>query len=270
MVKIALDAGHGINTPGKRTPDGEREWSFNSAVLLACAERLLTYQGVDILRLDDPTGKTDVPLRTRTDKANAWGAAVLVSIHHNAAKGVWGTHGGVETYVQPGASKARDIANIVNPRIVSAMGLRNRGVQTKDLHMTRESVMPAILTEGGFMDSTVDIAAMRDPARLKAQGYAIADGLAEYFGLKPKSAQVTTAATEKPAEAKGAVYLDLNSRQRDELATVYEFARSKGVFSSAQHAADVKAGKMTRDTAIYLNTLIAAAALNGGERVKAN
>ncbi|MCG7345295.1 N-acetylmuramoyl-L-alanine amidase [Sporosarcina sp. ACRSL] len=187
VVKIALDAGHGINTPGKRTPDGEFEWTFNNAVLLACVERLNTYQDVSILRLDDPTGRTDVPLRKRTDKANAWGADVLVSIHHNADKGVWATHGGVETYVAPNASKAsRDIAAIVHPRIVAAMGLRNRGVKTKNLHMTRESRMPAILTEGGFMDSTVDIKAMRNPAKLKAQGYAIADGLATYFKLRKK------------------------------------------------------------------------------------
>ncbi|WP_354313145.1 N-acetylmuramoyl-L-alanine amidase [Sporosarcina psychrophila] len=47
--------------------------------------------------------------------------------------------------------------------------------------MLRESSMPAILTEGGFMDSTTDIGALRSDAKLKAQGEAIADGLAVYF-----------------------------------------------------------------------------------------
>ncbi|MBB4826336.1 N-acetylmuramoyl-L-alanine amidase [Sporosarcina luteola] len=97
MVKIALDAGHGINTPGKRSPDDEREWSFNNNVLLACATALQQYEGVQILRLDDPTGKTDVPLKTRTDKANKWGADALVSIHHNALTGKWHSGGGAET-----------------------------------------------------------------------------------------------------------------------------------------------------------------------------
>lgn len=64
MVKIAIDAGHGINTPGKRTPDDEREWSLNNKVALAAIAKLNTYQNVQILRLDDPTGKTDVPLKT--------------------------------------------------------------------------------------------------------------------------------------------------------------------------------------------------------------
>ncbi|QNK89457.1 N-acetylmuramoyl-L-alanine amidase [Sporosarcina sp. resist] len=190
VVKIALDAGHGINTAGKRTPDGEREWSFNNKVLLACAAKLNKYQDVQILRLDDPTGNTDVPLVTRTNKANAWGAGALVSIHHNAFAGKWGSHGGVETLVQEiTASKAsKDIAAIIQPRIVQAMGLRNRGAKTDNLHMLRESNMPAILTEGGFMDSTTDIGALRSDAKLKAQGEAIADGLAVYFKLKLKVA----------------------------------------------------------------------------------
>lgn len=188
VVKIALDAGHGMQTPGKRSPDDEREWSFNNKVLIACIEHLATYKGVYIRRLDDPSGKTDVPLNTRTDKANQWGADVLVSIHHNANTGKWGNHGGVETYVQEktASEASKDLAALIQPRIVKAMGLANRGVRTKNLHMTRESKMPAVLTEGGFMDSNIDIIPMRSDAKLKAQGEAIAEGLAAYFGLKKK------------------------------------------------------------------------------------
>lgn len=187
MVRIALDAGHGYNTPGKRTPDDEREWSFNNEVILATIERLNTYQDVEILRLDDPTGKTDVPLKDRTNKANAWKADVLVSDHHNASAGKWHNGGGVETYVYPTASQtSRDVAHAIHKRIVAAMGLRDRGVKTADFHITREAKMASVLVEGGFMDSTVDIKAMRDKAKLKAQGYAIADGIAEVFKLKPK------------------------------------------------------------------------------------
>ena len=188
MVKIALDAGHGINTPGKRTPDGEREWTFNSKVALAVIAKLNTFQNVEILRLDDSTGKTDVALVTRTNRANTWKADVLVSMHHNAYLGKWGSHGGIETYTQPGASQqSRDIAAVVHPRVVKAMGLQDRGRKTLNLHMLRESSMPAILIEGGFMDSTVDIVAMRDNKRLQAQGEAIAESLAVYFKLKPKA-----------------------------------------------------------------------------------
>jgi len=187
MVKIAIDAGHGINTAGKRTPDGEREWSFNNKVVVAAIAKLKAFKGVEILRLDDPTGRIDVPLRTRTTKANQWGADVLVSVHHNAMTGRWGSHGGVETFTMdhPNANKKSvEIANVINPQIVRTMGLRNRGVKKMNLHMLRESNMPAILTEGGFMDSTTDIHVMRNDSKLRAQGVAIAEGLAKYYGLK--------------------------------------------------------------------------------------
>lgn len=225
MVKIALDAGHGLNTPGKRTPDGEREWSFNDKVLRAAWERLSQYGGVQLKRLDDPTGKTDVPLKTRTSVANAWKADVLVSIHHNANAGVWGAHGGVETLVQTTASRAsKDIARAVHGRVVKAMGLRDRGVKSANLHMTRESRMPAILIEGGFMDSTTDIVALRDDAKLKAQGYAIADGLADYFKLRPQSSVAVV------SEVLDTMSERLPKTQQDDMRTLLRRAYEDGVF----------------------------------------
>ena len=188
MIKIAIDAGHGLNTPGKRTPSGEREWTFNNKVALAAITKLNTFQNVQLLRLDDSTGAIDVPLKRRTDRANTWNADALVSMHHNAYLGAWGSHGGIETYTLPGASQnSRDIAALVHPLVVRAMGLRDRGKKTLNLHMLRESRMPAILVEGGFMDSKTDIKALLDEKKLKKQGEAIAQGLAAYFQLKPKT-----------------------------------------------------------------------------------
>ena len=185
MIRVAVDAGHGMNTDGKRTPDGEHEWSFNNKVALAVVASLSNYRKVEVLRLDDPSGKNDVQLKSRTDLANRWGANLVVSIHHNAYLGKWGTHGGVETYTFPGASqKSREIANVIHPLVVKAMGLRDRGLKTMNLHIVRESKMPAILIEGGFMDSTIDINALRDNKRLTASGQAVARGIANYFNLK--------------------------------------------------------------------------------------
>ena len=189
MVKIVIDAGHGLDTPGKRSPDDEREWSFNNKVALAAIAKLQTYQNVEILRVDDPTGKTDVPLQTRTTLANTWQADVYASIHHNALNGKWGKHSGMETYTMdnPTAnSKSVEIAGAIHPRVVMAMGISDRGMKRAKFHVLRESTMPAFLTEGGFMDSTVDIMKLRDDKYLKAQGEAIAEGLAVYFKLQPK------------------------------------------------------------------------------------
>lgn len=252
MVKIALDAGHGLYTAGKRTPDDEREWSFNSKVLLAAAERLNAYDNVQILRLDDPTGKTDVPLRERTNKANAWGADVLISIHHNALAGRWHSGGGVETYTQTTSQKAsKEIAAAIHQRTVKAMGLRDRGLKTANFHMTRESKMPSVLSEGGFMDSTVDIVAMRNESKLKAQGVAIAEGLAAHFKLKlksgkspvkpnptPPAAKPNEKPASKPSTASGSVVDYMNSKKMDssfknraKLAKQYGIANYSGTAS---------------------------------------
>lgn len=188
MVKIVIDAGHGYNTAGKRSPDGEREWSFNNKVAVACIEELRKYSGVEILRVDDATGKTDVPLRTRTDKANKWRADIYVSIHHNANTAKWGTWTGVETFVYPTASaNSHRLAKAVHSKIVKAYGLRDRGIKKANFHVVRETKMPAILVEGGFMDSLIDIKKLRSEAVLKQAGRAIAQGIVEYFGLKLKA-----------------------------------------------------------------------------------
>ncbi|MGG0643318.1 N-acetylmuramoyl-L-alanine amidase [Sporosarcina gallistercoris] len=192
MMKIALDAGHGLQTAGKQTPDGEKEWTFNNAVLLAALSKLKMYEKVDLLRVDDSTGKTDIPLKTRTDHANAWKADVYLSFHHNANTGVWGDWGGVETYIYEGTvSKAKNLALLIQPKLVRAMGLRDRGVRKKNLHVLRETQMPAVLIEGGFMDSRTDIQALRNPQRLKTQGEAIADAIIDYYKLKKKSSQAS-------------------------------------------------------------------------------
>lgn len=197
--KVALDAGHCLYTPGKRTPDDEREWAFNNAVLLAAKAELAKYPDVEVIRLDDPTGKRDVPLDERTDKANKANADVLVSIHHNANTGKWGLWTGIETFVyEHGSANSTRLAEAVHPRIVKAMGLKDRGIKKENFHMVRESTMPAILTEGGYMDSSIDIKALRNDAKLKAQGVALATGIAAYLKVSKPAAPEPIKPVSKP------------------------------------------------------------------------
>lgn len=196
--KIAIDAGHGLNTAGKRTPAGEREWTFNNLVALAAIAELNTYSNVQILRVDDPTGKTDVSLNARAAKANAWGADVYISIHHNANTGKWGTWSGVETFVMEGTSSnanAMKLAKAVHPRLVSAMGIKDRGVKAANFAVLRQTRMPAILTEGGYMDSSIDIIKMRNKTIMNNQGKSIATGVALYLGAQKKAGSVAAKPT---------------------------------------------------------------------------
>lgn len=198
--KVGLDGGHaGFNvTPGKRTPDNEYEWNFNNAVLLACKKKLEAHD-VTVVRTDDPTGKTDVPLATRVQRANAAKVHAFVSIHHNANTGQWGQWTGTETFTMLGAQPGSDLlAEYVQEGLVKAYGLRDRGLKKEAFYVIRYTNMPAILIEGGYMDSTIDIKKLRDNAVLKAAGEQIASGLLEFLGIKEQTAVVKPPVTATP------------------------------------------------------------------------
>jgi N-acetylmuramoyl-L-alanine amidase len=222
---VALDAGHGGFgvTPGKRTPDGEYEWDFNNKVIVAAAAKL-TANGVDVIRVDDPTGRTDVGLTARTNKANAAGADVYVSSHHNANTGKWGNWTGTETFTYLGSQpESEKLAKEVQSRLVKAYGLRDRGLKKDNFAVVRQTKMPAILTEGGYMDSTIDIKKMRDNSVLKAAGEAIADGVLAYFGMSNnKPAPATQKTDKKPA----------SSSKSSSGGSIVDYLKSKGIDAS--------------------------------------
>lgn len=194
MKKVAWSAGHGRHTAGKRSPSDEREWTFNTKVVTAGMLYLAKYENVQQLRVDDTSGNSDISLSARTNEANNWGADIYVSSHHNALTGVWGDHSGVETFLMTPRGdnpKSLKLAQAIHPKVLKVMGLTDRGIKDINFHELRETDMPAVLVEGGFMDSRIDIKKMRDDKFLRAQGEAIAQGIAEYFGLKLKGSVTT-------------------------------------------------------------------------------
>lgn len=200
MVKIAVSRGHGRGTPGKRSPAGEREWHFNDKVADAFIKEMKQYAGVQIKEVSDPSGNVDTPLVTRTNSADNWGALLYVAFHHNANTGRWGNWTGSEVWVRPNAPQSAKLAGYVAPKVSRAMNIQNRGVKAGNLHEVREPNQHAILIEGGFMDSRIDITAMRRDDMLADQGRAVADGVAQYYGLKKGSGgSVSTPAPSKPS-----------------------------------------------------------------------
>lgn len=189
ILRVIGDAGHGPNTPGKRSPDGKlREFQFNKPVTERFKEILETeFEGVEVRLVADHKGTTDVPLATRTNIANSWPADVYVSIHANANTGQWGDWTGIETFVYTTLPKtATALAQVVQCKLIKATGMRDRGVKAKDLHVLRETKMPAILVECGFMDSRIDFPKLMSTEYREACARAIAEGVAEFFGLKRK------------------------------------------------------------------------------------
>lgn len=165
MFKLALNAGHGKNTAGKRCmkkldPKQTREWVLNARICEKIEEKLKAYTGYDVLRLDDPTGVKDIALKKRTDAANKYGADFYLSIHHNAGVNC-GIGGGIETYVYTKAdAESKEWQEALYEALMNHAGLKgNRadGTRKANLHECRESKMPCVLIEAGFMDSKTDV-----------------------------------------------------------------------------------------------------------------
>lgn len=210
MIKIALDAGHGIKTAGKRTPDGVAEWTLNSAVASKAEKLLSAYKDVEVIRLDDTTGKTDVALSTRMSKAVNNKVDVLVSIHHNAQTlepGVkYGTATGVEIFISPrGTSESKKIATSIINKFASKSGMRNRGLKTANLAMVSPKSFPTMLVEGGFMNTTPDRSKLETSDYQNAYAQAIVDVLVDTFKLGGKSGYYTNCNLNlrKSASSKG-------------------------------------------------------------------
>lgn len=190
MLKISIAAGHagfGI-TPGKRTPDDSMyEWDFNSAVVRYLIEDLANYENVATLRIDDPTGKRDIPLKERSNRANDWGANVHIDIHANAYGSNWNDACGIETYVWVRNNKEpKELANKVQANLISGTGRKNRGVKEADFQMLRETKMPAILVECGFMTNKEEATLLKSDNYRRIVAGAILNALVAQYGLKKK------------------------------------------------------------------------------------
>ena len=187
MVKIALDAGHGLYTAGKQTPDGIKEWTLNDKVRDRVVTILKDYD-VTIINVDNDEGKTDESLTDRVNRYINAGVSAFVSIHHNAYTGDWNGATGVEVWVDRNATDAdMKLANAIYSRLVKNTGLRGRGIKREDWTVIAQNRVPAVLCEGGFMDGSHDYKLITSAAGQQAYAEAVADGLIEFLNLKKKS-----------------------------------------------------------------------------------
>jgi N-acetylmuramoyl-L-alanine amidase len=211
MIYVVLrDAGHGLETSGKRTPKIKslgrsiHENEFNEPVSKYFEDELKRH-GV-IVHDISPTTK-DVPLKARTDEANRllnhyinkYGAGnvrvVLVSFHFNAYDGSFegANPSGISVHVQPGSDYARELAESVGKYLRQGTNQVWRGIVEQNLHMTREFQGVGILTENGFMDNSAEASLMLDKNFQREVARETAKGVLEYFNLiyKPTSTNVT-------------------------------------------------------------------------------
>lgn len=160
---LALSAGHYLYTAGKRCakqidPLETREWVLNARIADKLTEMLSKYAGVEVLRLDDPTGEIPIKIEERARISDEHNADFYLAIHHNAGINL-GNGGGVVVYHYPLDRNKAQATELYND-VVNANGLRgNRSrpiVETNELYEVCAPQADSILLENGFMDSWTD------------------------------------------------------------------------------------------------------------------
>lgn len=193
--KIALTAGHYKYTAGRRClkkfdKNQTREWALNDRIADKVEKLLEQYEGYTLLRTDDTTGEKKIGLTSRTNAANKWGADIYVSIHHNAGiKG--GSGGGIVAYTY---TRVDNVTKAWQKALYDALikhtglkGNRATPLAKADLHECRETKMPAVLLELGFMDSSTDTPIIITEEYADKCAAAIVEVLVEKGGLKKKN-----------------------------------------------------------------------------------
>lgn len=188
MAKVvALDAGHGLRTAGKQTPTGIKEWELNDKVRDKVVEMLNDYDVIFIYP-DGNEGNKDESLTSRRVMYVKQDVDACVSIHHNAYLGTWGSATGVEVYVDKKSTAAdKELANLIYKRMVEYTGLKGRGVKAANWTVINQNSVPAVLTEGGFMDNKKDCAIITSDKGQTAYAKAIAEALIDFLDLKKKN-----------------------------------------------------------------------------------
>ena len=186
MIKIGLDAGHGLKTKGKETPNKVKEFTLNDKVCDKVISILKDYE-CEIIRTDNNEGYTDESLSSRLARYKSEKVDAFVSIHHNAFGDTWNNATGVEVYIDKKAtSKDMKLAQCIYDGLVKYTGLKGRGIKKENFYVINQNSIPAILVEGGFMTNTTDYKIITSDKGQTSYAKAVAEGLIEFLKLKKK------------------------------------------------------------------------------------
>lgn len=276
MFKLALNAGHGLNTAGKRClksidPNETREYVLNQRICDKLEKLLSAFDGIEILRIDDGS---ELTITQRTNKANAFGADFYLAVHHNA--GINGSSGGgIEAYVYLKVDDAtldwqKSLYDALI-RYTALSGNRAQPLRKADLGECRQTKMPAVLLELGFMDSTVDTPIILTEAYADKCAAALCETIVAKAGLvnkvtaAPSNVIVSKSVDEVAKEVLAGKWGNGDERKQRLTAAGYDYA-------AVQNAVNTLCGK-TAVPAKKSNTEIAKEVIagkwgNGAERKK--
>jgi len=175
---VVIDPGHGGPDPGAIGIGGIRETDVVLEVS-KIVKKLLSEKGVKV-RLTRKN-EVDLDLPPRVSFANNTDADIFVSIHANASRGKRRDINGLETFYFRGW-RGRLLAKRIQKQILRVSpGSPDRGVKQGRFYVIKNTKMPAVLVEIGFLTGRLDARRLEKTAHRKRIAYAIAKGILEYL-----------------------------------------------------------------------------------------
>ena len=175
---VVLDPGHGGPDPGAIGIAGIRETDIVLEVS-KIVKNLLSEKGVNVVLTR--SNEIDLDLPQRVLLANASKANIFVSIHANASRGKRRDINGLETFYFRGW-KGRLLAKRIQKQILRVSpGSPDRGVKQGRFYVIKNTRMPAVLVEIGFLTGRLDARRLEKPSHRKRIAFAIAKGILEYL-----------------------------------------------------------------------------------------
>jgi N-acetylmuramoyl-L-alanine amidase len=180
--KVIIDAGHGGIDPGVTGFVQESE------VVLQVAEKLkevLESQGVTVImtREDNQSYPSLVDRVAQITEDTK----LLVSIHANS--GLSANQEGIETWIARESSlqitgstlKTPKFARDVHSELIRATGAKDRGLRSNDFYIVRNSSVPAVLINIGFVSSKEESLKLASESYQQTLAEAMATAIVNYF-----------------------------------------------------------------------------------------
>ncbi|WP_256992534.1 N-acetylmuramoyl-L-alanine amidase [Paenibacillus sp. XY044] len=179
VYTIVIDPGHGGEDPGATAVNGrfEKEFTLSMAQALASLLEKDSRLQVKLTRSDDTFISTQDLFRPKF--ANEQRADLFISIHGNTFGDP--SVSGTESFYYH--DQSLDLANIIHKHVVMATGFNDRGVKNANYFVLRETQMPAVLLELGYLTNPENDENMWTPDFQQSAASSIYKGIKEYLKL---------------------------------------------------------------------------------------
>lgn len=181
---IVVDPGHGGSNPGA-VANNTRESDNNLAVSQKLRDQL-TQAGAKVVmtRSSDRTVAAEgsslgQELQARVDIAEANNADMFVSIHSNSNPE--SNIAGAMTFFPSGKSASEKLALDVQTSLIKETGATDKGISSATYYVLRNTTMPSILVEMGFVSNAAEAARLQTDSYRNKIAQGVFNGIVKYL-----------------------------------------------------------------------------------------